>query len=245
MNVNPSGNGLNGEVYDSSEISPCVSTNDGKGIKIAGMLDMKGTEQIRRVYEKGGVAPTLTTMQGGWQEPKTIERFFPDPVVAASRGRNEEKPSSRKVGEDVKQRLEINKLGTSNALTSVQKDNYVMIPTATACGYEVDHDGDSINLTMPKSKTRRGRCGDAVAQTLDTQCNQGVLFMEGSWWWVRKLTPRECFRLQDFTDDFKIVVSDTQAYMQAGNSMSVNVIEMIFRQIKKSQEGVKPEGRLF
>ncbi|MBE3030125.1 DNA (cytosine-5-)-methyltransferase [Campylobacter sp. RM9344] len=54
---------------------------------------------------------------------------------------------------------------------------------------------------------------------------------------IRKLTPRECLRLQGFRDDeFKIVVSDTQAYKQAGNAMSVNVLEMIFRQILKAQE---------
>ena len=46
---------------------------------------------------------------------------------------------------------------------------------------------------------------------------------------VRRLTPRECFRLQDFPDTFKIVVSDTQAYKQAGNSITVKVLEEIIR----------------
>lgn len=49
---------------------------------------------------------------------------------------------------------------------------------------------------------------------------------------IRKLTPRECLRLQGFPESFKIVVSDTQAYKQAGNAMSVNVVKMIFEQIK-------------
>ena len=40
---------------------------------------------------------------------------------------------------------------------------------------------------------------------------------------IRRLTPRECLRLMGFTDDFKIVVSDTQMYRQAGNSMVVDV----------------------
>jgi len=51
---------------------------------------------------------------------------------------------------------------------------------------------------------------------------------------IRKLTPRECFRLQDFPDSFKFVVSDTQLYKQAGNSMTVVVLEMIFRQLSCS-----------
>lgn len=49
---------------------------------------------------------------------------------------------------------------------------------------------------------------------------------------IRKLTPRECLRLQGFPENFKIVVSDTQVYKQAGNAMSVNVVKMIFEQIK-------------
>ena len=49
---------------------------------------------------------------------------------------------------------------------------------------------------------------------------------------IRKLTPKECLRLQGFPESFKIVVSDTQAYKQAGNAMSVNVVKMILEQIK-------------
>ena len=51
---------------------------------------------------------------------------------------------------------------------------------------------------------------------------------------IRKLTPRECLRLQGIGDDFKIVVSDTQIYKQAGNAMSQNVVEMILGQIAGS-----------
>lgn len=59
---------------------------------------------------------------------------------------------------------------------------------------------------------------------------------------IRKLTPRECLRLQGIGDDFKIVVSDTQIYKQAGNAMSQNVVEMIFRELefKYSNNGVMP-----
>ena len=49
---------------------------------------------------------------------------------------------------------------------------------------------------------------------------------------IRKLTPRECLRLQGFPESFKIVVSDTQTYKQAGNAMSVNVVKMILERIK-------------
>lgn len=52
----------------------------------------------------------------------------------------------------------------------------------------------------------------------------------------RKLTPRECARLQGFSDDFKIVVSDTQAYKQFGNAVAVPVIKAIAEQLKLCQE---------
>lgn len=48
---------------------------------------------------------------------------------------------------------------------------------------------------------------------------------------IRKLTPRECLRLMGFRDDFKIVVSDTQAYRQAGNSIVVDVLIAILKQM--------------
>lgn len=49
---------------------------------------------------------------------------------------------------------------------------------------------------------------------------------------VRRLTPRECFRLQGFPDTFKLPCSDTQSYRQAGNSVSVPVIKAIMNEIK-------------
>lgn len=50
---------------------------------------------------------------------------------------------------------------------------------------------------------------------------------------IRKLTPRECLRLMGFCDSFKIIVSDTQAYKQAGNSIVVDVLIAIFQNIKE------------
>jgi len=111
-------------------------------------------------------------------------------------------------------------------------DNYIKVKSATNSGYETATTGDSINLTHPDSKTRRGRVGVGVAQTLDCACNQAVVTER-----IRKLTPRECLRLQDFPDTSKYeeIVSNSQAYKQAGNSMSVNILEMIFSQIEKAK----------
>lgn len=56
----------------------------------------------------------------------------------------------------------------------------------------------------------------------------------------RKLTPREAARLQGYPDSFKIVVSDTQAYKQFGNSVPVNMIDAV---AKKMYEALKKEEK--
>ena len=108
----------------------------------------------------------------------------------------------------------------------------VMVREATSKGYAIAGEGDAINLAMPKSKTRRGRAGKGVAQTLDTSCNQGVLAGTK----IRRLTPRECFRLQGFPDEYfdraDAVNSDSQLYKQAGNSVTVNVIYEIAKRLE-------------
>ena len=100
----------------------------------------------------------------------------------------------------------------------------VAIKEATKKGYIEANLGDSINMTFPKSQTRRGRVGKGIAQTLDTSCNQGTLDKH---YRIRRLTPKECFRLQGFPDKLfekaKAVNSDAQLYKQAGNAVTVPV----------------------
>ena len=103
--------------------------------------------------------------------------------------------------------------------------NKLKIKSATKKGYEEATEGDSINFSVPNSETRRGRVGKGVAQTLDTQCNQGTLENHN----IRRLTPRECFRLMDFPESFTWNCSDSQAYKQAGNSIVVRCLELIIK----------------
>lgn len=104
---------------------------------------------------------------------------------------------------------------------------YLKINSATSKGYEEATEGDSINFSVPNSQTRRGRVGKGVAQTLDTACNQATI----NNYKIRRLTPRECFRLMDFPDTFTWPVSDSQAYKQAGNSIVVRVLEKIIKNL--------------
>lgn len=126
----------------------------------------------------------------------------------------------------------------------------IEVKEATKQGYTECRVGiDSVNFSMPNSKTRRGRVGQEIANTLDTSCNQGIfvqvseeLTVYAVWYEkyqcyiaIRKLTPKECFRLQGWPDDYfekaQFVNSDSQLYKQAGNGVTVTVIEAMARKM--------------
>lgn len=111
----------------------------------------------------------------------------------------------------------------------------IKIKEATKTGYAIAKAGDSINTEQPESKTRRGRVGRKLANTLMTLPYQAVV--ENSYR-IRKLTPKECWRLQSFPDwafeKASSVVSDSQLYKQAGNTVTINVVIEIIKLIDKA-----------
>lgn len=104
---------------------------------------------------------------------------------------------------------------------------------ATKLGYDVAKIGDAINVAHPNSKTRRGRRGKQIAQTILTSPEQIVWLPDGR---LRYITPREAARCQGFPDDFPQVVSDQQLYFQMGNAVTVNLARAIALAIKKCLE---------
>lgn len=165
-NIYPSGNGMNGEVYQADGLAPTLTTNKGEGQKIAiksnaikqfGVLQ-PNFNQCGVVYETDGIAPTIRAYQGGGLEPKIIQR---------GHGYN-------------------------------QGGEHDIAPTLTSNSYhENNHLSDGFR--------------------------------------IRKLTPRECWRLQGFPDwafdKAQEVNSNSQLYKQAGNSVTVNVIEAIAKEL--------------
>ena len=124
---------------------------------------------------------------------------------------------------------------TPNTMQGGGREPKVMVREATKKGYDVATVGDSINISQPNSKTRRGRVGHGIANTLVTGSEQATLTSE---YRIRKLTPRECWRLQSFPDELfdkaqQAGLSDSQLYKQAGNSVTVNVIEYIGKMIDR------------
>lgn len=110
----------------------------------------------------------------------------------------------------------------------------VAIKNATKTGYTVAEVGDGIDLAYPNSETRRGRVQSQQSNTLTTNDSLGVL-VDDQPIRIRKLTPKECWRLQGFSDaqyeKAAAVNSNSQLYKQAGNAVTVNVVEEIGRHI--------------
>lgn len=192
-------------------------------VNVIGSLESK-FESTNRIYDVGGCSPTLSTMQGGNQEPKILES-----QIVAMRGRNPDNPSDRTVGSPTEQRLEVNMQGTSNYLTSVQKDNLLLenniqkvgsiSSNGSQCGTVISDNGISANLVA-------GTHGYANSHIV-TQYR------------IRKLTPRECGRLMGVSDEdinkMAAVNSNTQLYKQFGNSIVVDVMCAMFKNLNINQ----------
>lgn len=99
---------------------------------------------------------------------------------------------------------------------------YAIVPEATKKGYAIAVEGDSIDLSFPTSKTRRGRVGNKVKNLMTSQ-NIGV-FQNSI---IRKLTPIECERLQCLPDDYTKGISNSQRYKCLGNAFNVDVVAHI------------------
>jgi site-specific DNA-cytosine methylase len=240
-------------------------------VNVIGSLEAK-FESTNRIYDVGGCSPTLSTMQGGNQEPKILEEQIPckldkmpnghldsldnaeicdintptastvtsryykgigshkdNMCIVAMRGRNPDNPSDRTVGNPTEQRLEVNMQGTSNCLTSVQKDNLLLenniqkagqiSSNGSQCGTVISDNGISANLVA-------GTHGYANSH-IATQYR------------IRKLTPRECGRLMGVSDEdidkMAAVNSNTQLYKQFGNSIVVDVMCAMFKNLNIKQ----------
>ena len=145
------------------------------------------------IQDRNRINRTIRCGGGSSSSDKHCFDLVAEPQIGAIRGRNPENPKSRTAGEPTQQMLELNESGTSNCLTSVQKDNVVV------------------------ERAEQFR--------------------------IRRLTPKECFRLQGVNDeDINLINSDTQSYKIAGNAIEVNTMRSIIRQLYKP---TTPKGSLF
>ena len=217
---------------------PALTTNKGEeiktSIKIIGEIN---SSQDGKILSTDGIAKCHSS--GHNNNPKiAIPVLTPDRV--------EKRQNGRRFKEDGEPMF---------TLTGQDRHGVaVEVKEATKQGYAECRVGvDTVNLSVPGSKTRRGRVGKEIANTLDTSCNQGI-FVKASdesivyavWYEkyqcyiaIRKLTPKECFRLQGWSDYYfekaQFVNSDSQLYKQAGNGVTVSVIEAIAEKLSISE----------
>ncbi len=180
-NVNPSGKGMNGNVFDSEGLSPTLTTNKGEGIKIL----------IPQATKKGYIEMEV---------PGICDLSYPNSKTR--RGR-------------------------------VQEDGKIC-PTLTTTSQDICY----VERTPLKFLNRNGKKTDGDYTFCVDTCHTGGIkeyYYNGDFR-IRKLTPRECFRLMGMRDDDidKIQgagISNSQQYKLAGNSIVVDVLETIFRNL--------------
>lgn len=201
-----------------------ATTKNATLIKV-GHLNKGG--QGDRIYSEEGKSVSLSALGGGGGAKTGL-------YAVSQRGRNIVDGKRKDIkGSKTEQRIEIGGKDKAHTITSVQKDSMVMIVTeATKKGYAIASDGDSIDLSFPNSKTRRGRVGNKAKNIMTSQ-NIGV-FTEGQ---IRKLTPIECERLQGLPDNYTEGVSNTQRYKALGNGFNCKVIEHIIKNLKLNKYG--------
>ena len=241
-NYKPSGHEC-GRVMGVDGVSPTIKDNHGAvysiaepQIKLVGNAYYPdkdyGTGYAGVTYDSSGIAATLTTMGGGNREPCVVEGFndYPDGTsrtIKAQYFKNSLANFTRQDG-----------LGATAVLTTVygNREQCVVEPI-NACT-----DGTAPALTAHLHKETVNDC-----TKLDRHSPALGVKEVGSKIRIRKLTPKECWRLMDFTDEEyeaaeKAGVSKTQLYKQAGNSIVVSCLAHIFRELLKDTEYEPEEG---
>lgn len=167
-----------------------------------------------------------------------------EPLICASRGRNPENPSDRTAGIKLEQRLEINYSGTSNTITTVQKDNYVLEPNVLRAEYDdtiSEQCENNVNIVIGSTQKNAYVGNGEMSPTLTSAMGTGGghIPMIGNIpnFRIRKLTPKECWRLMGIDDECfdkaQQVNSNSQLYKQAGNGIVVDVLYYIFKELFK------------
>lgn len=224
---NGTGKHQSNTVYDENALCPNITTIEGGGTQQIKVLETKclnskggrnGIDGLQpsvqdRIYDTNGVSTAITS---GF-----MPNILQESTVVAMRGRNPENPSDRTAGGPTEQRLEMNTQGTSNCLTSVQKDNLVM---------------EKI-LQTPRGFNNGGV--HEICTSISSNSWHENNFLQNRYR-IRKLTPRECGRLMGVSDEdiskMAAVNSNSQLYKQFGNSIVVDVMVAMFKNLNIEQK---------
>lgn len=200
--------------------TPCLCANNiGVSTPVVGEKKISkcyGSMQEHCAETDGTYSPTLTSAmgEGGGHIPMIEEECEIKKVGNIS-------PSNHHNG-DV-----FDENGISRTILARDYKDSVKVRTATKKGYEEAYVGDGVRLDHPEGATGRGRTQKDGTGAISCACDWGTLDTD---YRIRRLTPKECERLQGFPDDYTKygvdgeVISDTQRYKCLGNAVTTNVI---------------------
>ena len=257
-----------GKSREYSEYAPTLTSRDYKDPRlvnenvvrqVGNISDCNGAwdnPQVGRVYDVSGCSPTLNTCSGGGHEPKVIQVgklnssqygvvIDENGIAPTHTDGHDNTPKVLKIGNINPSGNGMNgsvysENGLSPTLTTNKGEgSKVAIKQATKQGYIECEIGGVADLSYPDSKTRRGRVQDNgnISPTI-TATETGICKIESPIR-IRKLTPKEAFRLMGFSDENfdaaqKAGVSNSQLYKQAGNSIVVDVLYYIYVELYKA-----------
>lgn len=218
--------------------------------RLGNIFGFTGGNYAGNVYDQNYIAPTLNTMQGGCKQPMIIE------AQAIRMVRTEEGKRLRKQyeaheiehGFNEHREMELRTDGVSNTLSTVQKDNYICERSIVAMRGRNPENPSDRTVGAPTEQrlepNSQGICNTITTNIGNDALRNGQKLIEQ--YRIRKLTPKECWRLMDFSDqDFRkaeAVNSNTQLYKQAGNSIVRNVLVAIFGQMLPGKEDEYKKG---
>lgn len=233
-NLNPSGHGQGGNVYHEAGLAPTVTVNKGCGTRIF-------IDQCNSAPKLTDTARCLTARYtSGMVNHSAMNSAVMEVHPMLTPDRLEKRQNGRRMKEDGEPMFTLTSQDRHGVFIceKVQQEETVLhVCNGTKQGYDEAHVGDGISLAYPESSTRRGRVGKRCSQTLDCSGQMGTLMRCGR---IRRLTPRECFRLQGFSDELferaATVNSDAQLYKQAGNAVTATVAYAVAMSLPESRE---------
>ena len=190
------------------------------------LKQLVGGIQSYRVYDPSGIATTLVGEGGGLGAKTGL--YLIDQSLTGPKLTEEARCITARYTAGATKRTAMN-----SGVLEVQPilTQGIKVRNGTKQGYQLAEVGDSVDLSYPSSLTRRARVGRGIAHNLSCSCQMGAVVWNGRVVKIRRLTPKECFRLQGFSDDLfekaKAVNSDAQLYKQAGNGVTVPVVYAI------------------
>ena len=184
-----------------------------------------GGMQGYRVYDPSGISVTLAGEAGGMGAKTGL--YLIDQSLTRPKITEDARCITARYTAGATKRTAMN--------SAVLEVGGIKVRNGTKQGYQKAFPGDSVDLAYPGSKTRRARVGRQFSHALTSSGSMGAVVWQGRQVRIRKLTPRECFRLQGFPDELidkaLAVNSDAQLYKQAGNGVTVNVVYAIGKKI--------------